>query len=556
MKGLVALITGGASGLGLACAQRFVRQGARVIICDLPTSKGSQVVQALTDMTQSVAAKSNINNPDDEDDQLGSNSDDYTNVDTTQTGNVDLEEHQKLLRGQQIASDTSSSSSSSSLSSQQAIFYPGDVTNENDVQQIFDRIKQTYDRLDVVVNCAGIACAFRTYNINKRSMHGLGEFQKVINVNVSGTFNVLRRACHLMADNQPNENGQRGVIINTASVAGYEGQIGQVAYAASKGAIASMTLPLARDLSNMGVRVCAIAPGVFHTSILNALPIRVKLLLGNMVPFPSRVGKPDEFAHMAQSIIENPYLNGEVIRLDDSFYLIQLQNMQQRTRNTQKSQFGIILLIFELTRASHIPPITLVIIGLNILIYWDMIPISILESSDLESVCLSTNYVYDMGQYSRLFFAPLFHGDDMHLYYNMVSFLFKGQQLETLFGSKYFAILVFVCSLSSSIMIVLLGQIASVLFENPSFASQCAIGFSAVIFALKVITTHYTPADRHYVWGIPVPTKYAVWAELFIIQFITPNVSFLGHLAGIIVGLLYVNGPIQYICESIFNLIS
>lgn len=147
-------------------------------------------------------------------------------------------------------------------------------------------------------------------------MHNLEEFKRVLNINVSGTFNVIRWACHLMSNNQPNVQGQRGVIINTSSIAAYDGQIGQVAYSASKGAIVSMTLPLARDLSNMGVRVCAIAPGVFHTPMLAALPEKVRTLLGNMVPFPRRLGQPDDFARLAQTIVENPYLNGEVIRLD------------------------------------------------------------------------------------------------------------------------------------------------------------------------------------------------------------------------------------------------
>ncbi|UJR09364.1 hypothetical protein I4U23_013608 [Adineta vaga] len=136
------------------------------------------------------------------------------------------------------------------------------------------------------------------------------------NVNVCGTFNVIRWACHIMADNEPNPEGQRGVIVNTASIAAYEGQIGQVAYAGSKGAIVSMTLPLARDLASMGVRVCAISPGVFYTPVLAALPEKVRLLLGHMVPFPRRLGKSDDFARLAQTIVENPYLNGEVIRLD------------------------------------------------------------------------------------------------------------------------------------------------------------------------------------------------------------------------------------------------
>jgi 3-hydroxyacyl-CoA dehydrogenase/3-hydroxy-2-methylbutyryl-CoA dehydrogenase len=152
-------------------------------------------------------------------------------------------------------------------------------------------------------------------------VHDFDKFQRILNVNVVGTFNVIRWACHIMADNQPDSLGQRGVIVNTASIAAYEGQIGQVAYAASKGAIVSMTLPLARDLSKMGVRVCAIAPGVFHTPMLAALPEKVRILLGKMVPFPPILGRSDDFAHLAQAIVENPYLNGEVIRLDGALRL-------------------------------------------------------------------------------------------------------------------------------------------------------------------------------------------------------------------------------------------
>jgi 3-hydroxyacyl-CoA dehydrogenase/3-hydroxy-2-methylbutyryl-CoA dehydrogenase len=152
-------------------------------------------------------------------------------------------------------------------------------------------------------------------------MHDLEKFHRILNVNVVGTFNVIRWACHIMADNKPDAQGQRGVIVNTASIAAYEGQIGQVAYSASKGAIVSMTLPLARDLSTMGVRVCAIAPGVFYTPMIAALPAKVRTLLGHMVPFPSRLGRSDDFALLAQSIVENPYLNGEVIRLDGAIRL-------------------------------------------------------------------------------------------------------------------------------------------------------------------------------------------------------------------------------------------
>jgi 3-hydroxyacyl-CoA dehydrogenase/3-hydroxy-2-methylbutyryl-CoA dehydrogenase len=143
------------------------------------------------------------------------------------------------------------------------------------------------------------------------------EFHRVMNVNVVGTFNVLRRACHIMADNQPDTNGQRGVIINTSSIAAYEGQIGQVAYSAASGALASMTLPLARDLSSMGIRVCTILPGIFdQTKMLEPISEKGKKLLAMMVPFPSQLGLPDDYARLAQNIIENSYLNGENIRLD------------------------------------------------------------------------------------------------------------------------------------------------------------------------------------------------------------------------------------------------
>jgi 3-hydroxyacyl-CoA dehydrogenase / 3-hydroxy-2-methylbutyryl-CoA dehydrogenase len=173
-------------------------------------------------------------------------------------------------------------------------------------------------------------------------MHSMDEFHRVMNVNVVGTFNVLRRACHTMSDNQPDENGQRGVIINTSSIASYEGQIGrieyssfmcrltclrlnehmtycsgQVAYSAASGALTSMTLPLSRDLANAGIRVCTILPGVFNeTKMVEPLTEKVKSLLAMMVPFPSRLGVPDEFARLAQNIIENAYINGENIRLD------------------------------------------------------------------------------------------------------------------------------------------------------------------------------------------------------------------------------------------------
>ena len=156
----------------------------------------------------------------------------------------------------------------------------------------------------------------RTYNMQKSKVASLTEFQKVMNVNVGGTFNAIRLACTAFALNEPNADGQRGVIVNTASVAGYDGQIGQAAYGGSKGAIIAMTLPIARDLASMGVRVMTIAPGLFDTPMLASLPERVRKHLASTVPMPARLGNPAEYAQLVQSVIENPILNGETIRLD------------------------------------------------------------------------------------------------------------------------------------------------------------------------------------------------------------------------------------------------
>ncbi|KAI3387881.1 hypothetical protein SNEBB_008598 [Seison nebaliae] len=199
------------------------------------------------------------------------------------------------------------------------IFHPTDVTSEKDVKSAIQLAKDKFGGLDVAVNCAGIAVAFRTYNMKKKSIHTLEDFQRVLNVNVAGTFNVIRLVCDAFAENELNEeNVERGVIINTASVAAFDGQIGQAAYASSKAAIAGMTLPIARDLSSMGVRVNAIAPGLFNTPMLAALPDKVRTLLAKTVPFPQRLGEPIEYAQLVESIITNKYLNGEVIRLDGS----------------------------------------------------------------------------------------------------------------------------------------------------------------------------------------------------------------------------------------------
>jgi len=169
------------------------------------------------------------------------------------------------------------------------------------------------------VNCAGVAVAEKT--VGKNGPHVLGNFTRCITVNLIGTFNMIRLAAVVMTKGQPNASGERGVIINTASVAAYDGQIGQAAYSASKGGIVGMTLPIARDLSRDGIRVCTIAPGIFETPMLNELPKEVQDALGKMVPFPSRLGKPAEYAALAKHIIENEMLNGETIRLDGAIRL-------------------------------------------------------------------------------------------------------------------------------------------------------------------------------------------------------------------------------------------
>ena len=165
-----------------------------------------------------------------------------------------------------------------------------------------------------LVNCAGIAPAVKT--VGKDGPHPLDAFSKTISVNLIGTFNMIRLAAAAIAQTPPSEGGERGVIVNTASVAAYDGQIGQAAYAASKGGVVAMTLPIARDLSRSGIRVMTIAPGLFETPMLLGMPKEVQDALGAMVPFPPRLGKPEEYAMLVKQIVENPMLNGEVIRLD------------------------------------------------------------------------------------------------------------------------------------------------------------------------------------------------------------------------------------------------
>jgi 3-hydroxyacyl-CoA dehydrogenase / 3-hydroxy-2-methylbutyryl-CoA dehydrogenase len=195
-----------------------------------------------------------------------------------------------------------------------ATFVPTDVTDPGAVQAAVNVTADQPVPLRIAVSCAGIGWAGRV--IGRRGPHALEAFETVLRVNLIGTFNVMRLAAAVMVENEPTESGERGVCVNTASIAAFDGQIGQIAYSASKGAIVSMTLPAARDLAPAGVRVCAIAPGTFETPLLAALPEDAREELRRVVPFPSRFGRPDEFAALAQHIIENEMLNGEVIRLD------------------------------------------------------------------------------------------------------------------------------------------------------------------------------------------------------------------------------------------------
>ncbi|XP_059484266.1 3-hydroxyacyl-CoA dehydrogenase type-2 [Neocloeon triangulifer] len=247
LRNVVGLVTGGASGLGRATVERFVREGGKVVLCDLSTSKGEEVAKS-----------------------LGEN----------------------------------------------VVFSATDVTSEKDVLKALDICKEKFGRLDAAINCAGLGVAFKTYNFKKDQAHSLEDFLRILTVNTGGTFNVIRLAVGLIGKNEPDASNLRGVVVNTASVAAFDGQIGQAAYSASKGGIVGMTLPIARDLASQGIRVCTIAPGLFDTPLLQSLPEKVRTYLANTVPCPSRLGNPDEFAMLVESIIRNPMLNGEVIRLD------------------------------------------------------------------------------------------------------------------------------------------------------------------------------------------------------------------------------------------------
>jgi len=195
-----------------------------------------------------------------------------------------------------------------------AAFVTTDVASESSAQGAIDLAVSRFGALHGLINCAGILGASRI--VGREAPHDLGLFQKVIQVNLIGTFNMLRLAATAMTKNEPNTEGERGVIINTASIAAFEGQIGQAAYSASKGGVAALTLPAARELSRFGIRVVAIAPGVFETAMMQAAPDAVRQSLVDQSVFPPRFGRADEFALLVQQIVENPMLNGSVVRLD------------------------------------------------------------------------------------------------------------------------------------------------------------------------------------------------------------------------------------------------
>ena len=195
-----------------------------------------------------------------------------------------------------------------------ARFVQADITREEDGRVAVAQALEAFGAVHGLVNCAGIAPAEKI--LGRSGVHGLDSFLRTVEVNLIGSFNLLRLAAEAMAQNPPNAEGERGVIVNTASVAAFDGQIGQAAYAASKGGVAAMTLPAARELARSGIRVMCIAPGIFETPMMAGMPQEVRDSLAAGVPFPPRLGRPEEYAALVRHIVENPMLNGEVIRLD------------------------------------------------------------------------------------------------------------------------------------------------------------------------------------------------------------------------------------------------
>jgi NAD(P)-dependent dehydrogenase (short-subunit alcohol dehydrogenase family) len=195
-----------------------------------------------------------------------------------------------------------------------AAFMGADVTVTEQVQAAVNAAVERFKAVHIAVNCAGVGHPAKV--VGKDAPHDLGHFVRVLQINLVGTFDMLRWAAFHMAKNEPDAEGERGVIVNTASIAAFDGQIGQAAYAASKAGVVGMTLPIARELARWGIRVCTIAPGTFDTPLLAALPEPIRTSLGQQIPFPPRLGRPPEFAMLVRQIVENPVLNGETIRLD------------------------------------------------------------------------------------------------------------------------------------------------------------------------------------------------------------------------------------------------
>lgn len=243
---VVAVVTGGASGLGQATAEAIVSKGGRVMILDRDAERAATVAADLGDNAGSVAC---------------------------------------------------------------------DVTDAASVEAAIKATLDKFGALHVCVNCAGVGSAMKTVG-RENKPHDLGVFEMVVKINLIGTFNVTRLAAAAMAENAPGEDNERGLVVNTASVAAFDGQVGQVAYSATKGGVVGMTLPIARDLAPLGIRCNTIAPGIFNTPLMNAAPDKVKQPLIDMTQFPKRLGHPPEFAALVCHMIENTFMNGETIRLD------------------------------------------------------------------------------------------------------------------------------------------------------------------------------------------------------------------------------------------------
>ena len=195
-----------------------------------------------------------------------------------------------------------------------ALFFQADVSQEKAMDEVVGKIKEAFGAFQVVVNCAGIGGSVKV--VGKEGVMPLERFNRTVQINLIGTFNVIRATAPSLMENTPNGEGERGVIINTASIAAFDGQIGQAAYSSSKGGVVSMTLPLAREFAANGIRIMTILPGIMETPMLARMEDKIKDRLAQQVPFPARLGRPSEFASLASHIIQNPYLNGEFIRLD------------------------------------------------------------------------------------------------------------------------------------------------------------------------------------------------------------------------------------------------